>query len=103
MDPFDIRQRNFYRRLDPSRPLISPGGMDISDIHKVVQHLLERADYVGRRQEVVAFNRGSRWIKRGLALVVHRYPVFSAPLQQCFDTFLRIGRDASVMITTGSV
>jgi len=106
-DPFDVRQRNWYRKAELCRrPLISPGGMDISDIDitKVMVHLHKRTDYDERKREVEAFNRGSRWVKKGLALVVHRYPVYSDwKGNQYFDTFLRIGRDGEVQVRTGSV
>merc|ERR1712048_1502033 len=80
-DPFTIREANKYptpgaNPLDKQK--ISPGGMDISDIDpaKVINHLKRSADYENRKKEVEEFNTNNKWIKKGLSLLVHRYPVF---------------------------
>lgn len=67
--PEAIRQRNFYQR-DAGRGT-TPYGQDIDDLRlqEAWKQLLESSNYGKRRSEIEKWNKGSRFAKRGLAVV----------------------------------
>jgi xanthine dehydrogenase large subunit len=122
MDPFTVRQRNWYDKAKQMGPppalpgappsktplsrLISPGGMDITDIpYKTgITDMVDQLNYQERQTQVKEFNGKSKWVKKGLSLTVHRYPVFcNWRGYDVFDTLLRINRDGQVLLRTGAV
>lgn len=74
IDPLDVRKANFYGQGSRN---ITPYGMKVEDniIEDIVNQLEETSRYRERRKAVDAFNRGSRFIKKGLALTPVKFGI----------------------------
>jgi len=66
MDPAAVRRKNFYGEAPRN---LTPYGQVVSEcrLERIHDELLPAADYAKRRAEIDAFNRASRWTKRGIA------------------------------------
>ena len=65
--PHEVRQRNFYGQAERNE---TPYLQVVRDcrVPRLWEELLASSDYLARRAQVDAFNRASRWTKRGLAI-----------------------------------
>jgi xanthine dehydrogenase large subunit len=73
-DPLDIRKLNFYggegRNLTPYHQTVED-----NIIGRIIEELETSCDYATRRAEVLAFNRKSQIIKRGIALTPVKFGI----------------------------
>jgi xanthine dehydrogenase large subunit len=101
LDPLEVRKRNLY----------GGGGRDITPYHQqvegnvvpeIIAALEVSCDYQGRRQEIIAFNRTSPVIRRGLALVPVKFGIsFTATWYNQAGALLHIYRDGSIQVNQG--
>jgi xanthine dehydrogenase large subunit len=75
-DPLEIRKLNFYGQPGSGRTL-TPYHQEVEDsiIQRIVGELEESADYQARRNEIIAFNRDSRFIRKGIALTPVKFGI----------------------------
>lgn len=100
LDPLDVRKRNFYA---PERDL-TPYGMHVADnvLHQLVGELEETCEYRRRRSEIGAFNRGSRYLKRGIALTPVKFGIsFTIATMNQAGALLHVYRDGSIHLNHG--
>jgi xanthine dehydrogenase large subunit len=100
-DPLEIRRRNFYGTHHRN---VTPYGMTVEDniIGELVDELARTADYAARLEEIAAFNEGSHWIKRGLALVPVKFGVsFTAIHLNQAGALVQLYTDGSVLLNHG--
>jgi xanthine dehydrogenase large subunit len=100
-DPLEIRRRNFYGTHNRN---VTPYGMTVEDniIGELVDDLAGTADYAARLEAVQAFNAGSAWIKRGLALVPVKFGIsFTAIHLNQAGALVQLYTDGSVLLNHG--
>ncbi len=100
-DPLDVRKLNFYGRAERN---MTPYAMTVEDnvIHELVDQLEASSDYRLRRAGIEQFNRGSRIVKKGLALVPVKFGIsFTATHLNQAGALLHIYTDGSVLINHG--
>jgi xanthine dehydrogenase large subunit len=100
-DPLEIRRRNFYGTHQRN---VTPYGMTVEDniIGDLVDELARTADYAARQEAIAAFNAGSDWIKRGLALVPVKFGVsFTAIHLNQAGALVQLYTDGSVLLNHG--
>jgi xanthine dehydrogenase large subunit len=75
-DPLDVRRVNLYDRPGGER-VMTPYGMEVEDnvLHDLIPALETQSGYHARRTEIAAFNAGSRFIKRGIALTPVKFGI----------------------------
>jgi xanthine dehydrogenase large subunit len=125
LDPLEVRKRNFYDSAEevartasggvpggPGRPgdarpghrNVTPYHQTVEDnvIHEIVAELERTSDYARRREEVRAFNRASRWLRRGIALTPVKFGIsFTMTAYNQAGALVHIYRDGSVMLNHG--
>ena len=100
-DPLEIRRRNFYGSQTRN---VTPYGMTVEDniIGELVDELARTSGYAARQQEIAAFNAGSRWIKRGLALIPVKFGIsFTAIHLNQAGALVQLYTDGSVLLNHG--
>lgn len=100
-DPLEIRKANFYGTDDRN---LTPYYQTVEDniIQRVVAELEESADYAARREKVLAFNRNSRIIKRGIALTPVKFGIsFTKTEFNQAGALVHIYTDGSVQVNHG--
>ena len=101
MDPLDIRKANFYGTDFHN---VTPYHQTIVDniIHPLVDELEARSNYRARRAEIVAFNKTSRVIRRGIALTPVKFGIsFTATWYNQAGALVHVYRDGSVHLNHG--
>lgn len=66
LDPTIVRERNLYRRGDHT---ITKTKIDDDVVRQCWARVIDKSNYPVLRQQIDEFNRGNRWLKRGLAVV----------------------------------
>jgi xanthine dehydrogenase large subunit len=100
-DPLEIRRANFY---DGAERNTTPYGEDLPDniMGRVVDQLEASTDYPRRRAEIIDYNRGSEFIRRGIALSPVKYGIgFSKTTINQGAVLLIVYRDGSVHLSQG--
>lgn len=100
-DPLEIRKRNFYGTTDRN---VTPYHQAVEDniVHRIVAELEESSDYQRRRSEIEAFNKNSRFIKRGLALTPVKFGIsFTATHYNQAGALVHVYSDGSVHLNHG--
>jgi xanthine dehydrogenase large subunit len=100
-DPLDVRRRNFYGTHSRN---VTPYGMTVEDniIGELVDELARTTDYDARLKAVAAFNAGSDWIKRGLALIPVKFGIsFTAIHLNQAGALVQLYTDGSVLLNHG--
>jgi len=100
VDPLDIRKRNFY---GPGRD-VTPYGMKVADnvLPQLIAQLEKSSDYRKRRGDVAAFNRQSRFLKRGIALTPVKFGIsFTIPTMNQAGALVHVYRDGSIHLNHG--
>ncbi|EAQ23416.1 xanthine dehydrogenase molybdopterin binding subunit [Roseovarius sp. 217] len=100
-DPLDIRKANFY----------GPDGRDVTPYHQTVEdNILERlvseleqgAEYRRRRQDILAFNRTSPVLKKGIALTPVKFGIsFTATWYNQAGALVHVYNDGSIHLNHG--
>lgn len=74
IDPLDVRKANFYGQDERN---VTPFGMVIEDnvIVDLVEQLEKSSDYRARRMAIDAFNKNSRFLKKGIALTPVKFGI----------------------------
>jgi xanthine dehydrogenase large subunit len=99
-DPLDVRKDNFYK----SGRDHTPYGMQVSDnlLHDLVGQLERTSDYRARREEITAWNAGSRILKRGLALTPVKFGIsFTLMMLNQAGALVHLYRDGSLHLNHG--
>lgn len=100
-DPLEIRKRNFYGTSDRN---VTPYHQTVEDniIRRIVAELEESSGYARRRREIDAFNKSSRFIKRGLALTPVKFGIsFTATHYNQAGALVHVYTDGSVHLNHG--
>lgn len=101
LDPLLVRRRNFYGR---STRNITPYHQKIEDniIKHIVDELEVSSDYKKRKKSIAAFNRTSRYLKRGIALTPVKFGIsFTAIHLNQAGALLHIYQDGSILLNHG--
>jgi xanthine dehydrogenase large subunit len=100
-DPLDIRKLNFY---GDDTGHTTPYHQDVPDniMAKIVDQLEKTSRYRQRRAEIIAGNRSSEFIKRGIALTPVKFGIsFSKKAMNQGGVLLQVYRDGSVHLNHG--
>ncbi len=100
IDPLDVRKRNFY---GPGRDM-TPYGMQVTDniMPELIDQLEESSDYRARRAAITAFNRDSRFLKRGIALTPIKFGIsFTTTFLNQAGALVHVYQDGSVHLNHG--
>ena len=98
-DPLDVRKLNFYGQGQKT-----PYGQDVVDniIHELVAELEASSKYRARRGEIEAFNAGSAWLKRGLALTPVKFGIsFNVKHFNQAGALVHVYTDGSILVNHG--
>jgi xanthine dehydrogenase large subunit len=101
LDPLEVRRRNFYG-IDSRN--VTPYGMTVEDnvISRIVDELVARADYAGRRAAAAKFNAQSAILKHGLALTPVKFGIsFTATWMNQAGALLHVYTDGSILLNHG--
>jgi xanthine dehydrogenase large subunit len=100
VDPLDVRKRNLY---GPGRDM-TPYGMQVTDniLAELIDTLEISSDYRARRTAVGTFNRDSRFLKRGLALVPIKFGIsFTTTHLNQAGALVHVYQDGSIHLNHG--
>ncbi len=100
-DPLEVRKANFYGTTDRN---VTPYHQVVKDniIHRIVDELEVSSDYQRRRAEIIAFNKSSRVIKRGIALTPVKFGIsFTATWFNQAGALVHVYRDGSIHLNHG--
>ncbi len=100
-DPLEVRRANFYGTTSDN---ITPYHQEVTDniIHRIVDELEVSSDYQKRREEIVAFNKRSDIIRRGIALSPVKFGIsFTATWYNQAGALVHIYSDGSVHLNHG--
>ena len=100
-DPLDIRKANFYGTdADNVTPYHQVVGDNI--IHRVVEELEASSDYQARRQAIIAFNRTSPVLRKGIALTPVKFGIsFTATWYNQAGALVHVYKDGSIHLSHG--
>jgi len=101
LDPLEVRKRNFYG-TDTNN--ITPYHQVVEDnvIHRIVDDLEKSSDYQKRRAAIIAFNKSSRVLKKGIALTPVKFGIsFTATWHNQAGALIHVYRDGSVHLSHG--
>jgi xanthine dehydrogenase large subunit len=102
-DPLEIRLRNCYG-IDDDR-VTTPYGQVVknNNLLRILTELPERADYIGRRTAVKAFNAESKTHLRGLACTAVKFGIsFNTKFLNQANALVNIYLDGTVQVSTGA-
>ena len=97
----EVRKRNFYRH---GRDNVTPYGMTVEDniIEKVIDEFDRDVDLRGWRDSVIAFNRTSPIVKKGLATMPVKFGIsFNRPALNQAGALVHVYMDGSVTLNHG--
>ncbi len=97
----DVRRRNFYGQ---GRDNVTPYGMTVEDniIEKVIGELDSNVDLKAWRENVIAFNRTSPIVKKGLATMPVKFGIsFNRPALNQAGALVHVYMDGSVTLNHG--
>jgi xanthine dehydrogenase large subunit len=100
-DPLEIRKANFYGTEDRN---VTPYWQTVTDniIHRIVDELEASADYQKRRAAIIAFNKTSRIVRRGIALTPVKFGIsFTATWFNQAGALVHVYRDGSIHLSHG--
>lgn len=100
-DPLEIRKANFYGTASRNT---TPYHQKVGDniVHRLVDELEASSDYQARRAAVLAFNKTSKVIKRGIALTPVKFGIsFTATWYNQAGALVHVYRDGSVHLNHG--
>ncbi|MGN6101780.1 MAG: xanthine dehydrogenase molybdopterin binding subunit, partial [Devosia sp.] len=100
-DPLEIRKANFYGIEDRN---VTPYWQTVTDniVHRIVDELELTSDYQKRRAEILAFNRTSRVVRKGIALTPVKFGIsFTATWFNQAGALVHVYRDGSIHLSHG--
>ncbi|MBN9315588.1 MAG: xanthine dehydrogenase molybdopterin binding subunit [Devosia sp.] len=100
-DPLEIRKANFYGTETNN---ITPYHQVVEDnvIQRVIEDLEQSSDYQARRQAILAFNRTSSVLKKGIAMVPVKFGIsFTATWHNQAGALVHVYRDGSIHLSHG--
>ncbi len=104
-DPLEIRKLNFYDAMgEDSGRNVTPYHQTVADniIQRLVAELEASSNYARRRMEIRAFNKNSRFIKRGLALTPVKFGIsFTKTESNQAGALVHVYADGSVHMNHG--
>jgi xanthine dehydrogenase large subunit len=103
LEPDAVRKVNYYT---PGGRNVTHYGQALEDniIAQMVEQLGRAADYPARRRAVAEFNRGSRFLKKGIALMPAKFGIsFNAVHLNQAGALLHVYTDGSVHLSHGGV
>ena len=101
LDPLEVRKRNFYGTDTDN---VTPYHQTVEDnvIHRVVDDLEKSSDYQARRASILAFNKTSRVLKKGISLTPVKFGIsFTATWHNQAGALIHVYRDGSVHLSHG--
>jgi xanthine dehydrogenase large subunit len=102
-DPLEVRKLNFYGQPGSGRTL-TPYHQEVEDsiLERIVGELEESADYQARRAAIIAFNRDSRYIKKGIALTPVKFGIsFTLTAFNQAGALVHVYSDGSIHLNHG--
>jgi xanthine dehydrogenase large subunit len=103
VDPLEIRKRNFYA-IEGDDRCLTPYHQKVEDnvIHRVVHELETSCDYQARRNAIIAFNKTSRVIRKGIALTPVKFGISFTftPFNQA-GALVHVYQDGSIHLNHG--
>jgi len=100
-DPLEIRKANFYGTETDN---ITPYHQVVEDnvIHRVIADLEASSDYQARRTAILDYNRTSRVLKKGIAMVPVKFGIsFTATWHNQAGALVHVYRDGSIHLSHG--
>ncbi len=100
LDPLDVRLNNLYGAGRDTTPY----GMQIKDnvLPELIAELARTSGYRTRRKEIAAWNKGSEFLKRGIALTPVKFGIsFTVPHLNQAGALVHVYRDGSVHLNHG--
>ena len=100
-DPLEIRKANFYGTDDRN---VTPYWQTVTDniVHRIVDELEASSDYQQRRAAILAFNKTSRMVKKGIALIPVKFGIsFTATWFNQAGALVHVYRDGSIHLSHG--
>lgn len=100
-DPLEIRKANFYG-TDTNN--VTPYHQVVEDnvIHRVIEDLEQSSDYQARRAAILAFNKTSKVLKKGIAMVPVKFGIsFTATWHNQAGALVHVYRDGSIHLSHG--
>jgi xanthine dehydrogenase large subunit len=100
-DPLEIRKLNFYG-TDSNN--VTPYHQVVEDnvIARVIDDLEQSSDYQARRQAILAFNKTSPVLKKGIAMVPVKFGIsFTATWHNQAGALVHVYRDGSIHLSHG--
>ncbi len=100
-DPLDVRKANFYgtedRNVTPYHQVVEDSILD-----PLVGELEETSDYRQRRQDIIAFNKTSPALKKGIALTPVKFGIsFTATWYNQAGALVHVYKDGSIHLNHG--
>ena len=102
-DPLEIRKLNFYGQPGSGRTL-TPYHQDVADnvIARVVAELEESADYQARRKAIIAYNKTSPVLRKGIALTPVKFGIsFTMTAFNQAGALVHVYNDGSIHLNHG--
>ena len=100
-DPLDVRKANFYGTEDRN---ITPYHQEVEDciLDRLVGELEETSEYRKRRQDIIAFNKTSPILKKGIALTPVKFGIsFTATWYNQAGALVHVYNDGSIHLNHG--
>ena len=100
-DPLDVRRANFYGQGERN---VTPYGQVVADniVHELVAQLEAESGYRARRADIDRFNEASPVLKRGLALVPHKFGIsFNVRHFNQAGALVHVYNDGSILVNHG--
>jgi len=100
-DPLEIRKANFYG-TDSNN--VTPYQQVVEDnvIHRVIEDLEQSSDYQARRAAILEFNKTSKVLKKGIAMVPVKFGIsFTATWHNQAGALVHVYRDGSIHLSHG--
>ena len=103
-DPADVRRNNYYKPPNGSSLQKTHYGMQVEDcyIGKITNQLLEQSDYHQRRADISNWNKGHRYLKRGIALSPVKFGIsFTLTHYNQAGALVHVYQDGSIHLNHG--
>ncbi|WP_170329340.1 xanthine dehydrogenase molybdopterin binding subunit [Ruegeria arenilitoris] len=100
-DPLDVRKANFYGTEDRN---ITPYHQEVEDsiLDRLVGELEETSEYRQRRQDIIAFNKTSPILKKGITLTPVKFGIsFTATWYNQAGALVHVYNDGSIHLNHG--